>query len=94
MKTLPPFEGDVPPPTPGEQVALVSMWNRLAPAKYRGLLEAENLSTLQAEKRKAKGRFVWDETRRVYIVARTGRQLSRREVRAAFLAFMRERGKQ
>ena len=90
MKTLPPVD-DIPAPTPQEQALLVSLWNSLAPAKFRGLLEAENLSTLQVEKRKAKGRFIWDETKRRYIFAKTGKYLKQQDIRDAFIAFQKAR---
>lgn len=93
MKRLPPVTGDIPAPTEQEQALLVSLWNSLAPAKYRGLLEAENLSILRIEKRRPKGRFIWDESKRRYAWAKTGKYLKPAEVRAAFVEFMKARAK-
>lgn len=87
MPTTLPAADNIPAPTADELVLLRAQWDKYAPAKYRGLLEVENLSTLRDEKRKAKGRFVWDDLARRYISARTGRVLSRQEVREAFLEF-------
>lgn len=78
-----------PPPSEVEIGELVSNWNQYAPIKYKGLLEAQNLSVLKETKQKPKGKFVYDGNKNRYIEVTTGRVLSRKEVLNAFEAFVK-----
>lgn len=80
-KPLPPIKGDIPAPTEQEIALLVSNWDTYAPAKYKGLLSARPLGTDDK-----KARWFYDATRRRY-VSRSGRVVTPKELRQAYLDF-------
>lgn len=88
-KQLPPVSTDYvdPAPTQLEQEQLLELWDIYAPARYKGLLRAENKSVLEETQTKPSGRFIWDDKIKRYIEVRTGRILSMREVRSAASLF-------
>ena len=76
-----------PVPTVEETDALVILWDLYAPAKYKGLLRAQNKSVLEQTGEKPKGRWLWDEQSKKYIEVKTGRALSRMELHRVFSEF-------
>jgi hypothetical protein len=79
-KSLPPIK-DVPPPTEAEIALLVSQWDTFAQPKYRGMLSARPLGTKDET-----ARWFYDVENRRY-VSRKGREVTPKELRAAYLAF-------
>lgn len=72
-------------PKENEIAESIEHWNKYAPEKYKGLMEAELLSKLRAENREAKGRFIFDDDARVYIIVETGEKITMQEVRQALM---------
>jgi len=77
-KPLPPVK-DIPAPTEADIALIVANWDAYAPAKYRGMLAAQPVGTKGA-------RWFWDPARRRYI-SKSGRVITPKELRAAYLAY-------
>lgn len=77
-----------PAPSEAEAEALVSLWDQFAPAEYRGLMNSQTKSILEATGQKAKSRFVWDDQKKHYIRVATGKVVSRAELHKALSSFM------
>jgi hypothetical protein len=80
-KALPPVE-TIAPPTQQEIDGAVILWDANCPPYYVGLLDADSVTVKDSKKK-----FLYDKARLVYIVRKTGRELSRREVNQAFVEF-------
>lgn len=76
-----------PAPTVEETDAMVMLWDQYAPAKYKGLLRAQNKRLLEQTGEKPVGNWLWDDKTKQYIEVRTGRPLSRMELHRALSAF-------
>lgn len=76
-------------PSEVEVEALVSLWDRFAPAEYRGLMNSQTKSFLEATKQKASSRFVWDDQKKHYIRVATGAVLTRAELHQALSSFVK-----
>lgn len=81
-----------PAPTAEEANELVVLWDMYTPARYRGLLRAQNKSVLEQTDKKPIGRFVWDDTTRHYIEVKTGRVISRMELHRVLSQFVKSYG--
>lgn len=68
-------------PTDDEINNVNRRWDESVPAKYRGLLDAKPLGSDDAS-----ARWFWDARRGQY-VDKAGRYLSKRELRAAWVAY-------
>jgi hypothetical protein len=69
--------------------ALVSLWDRFAPAEYRGLMNSNTKSVLEATGQKPKTRFIWDDEKKHYIRVATGKVVTRAELHRALSSFMK-----
>lgn len=87
-----PEVNEIAPPGEQEINNLVSLWDRYAPRRYAGLMNAESKSVLAATGAKPRGKFVWDEQNLVYIVAKTGRVIGLDELHNALRAFVQRIG--
>lgn len=76
-----------PAPTVEETDAMVVLWDQYAPAKYKGLLRAQNKRLLEETGEKPTGGWLWDDKTKQYIEVRTGRALPRMELHRALSAF-------
>jgi len=85
-KGLPPIADDYidPAPTSDELLVLVASWRKLAPPKYKDLIDAEDFDTLFITERKPQGRYVWVARTMRYLDVKEKRYLTTREVRNAF----------
>lgn len=88
-KPLPPIKETYidPAPTVEETDAMVVLWDQYAPAKYRGLLRAQNKRLLEQTGEKPTGRWLWDDQTKQYIEVRTGLPLPRMELHRALSTF-------
>jgi len=91
LKSLTPVSDDYidPAPTADETALLIARWNQYAPARYKGLLEAENLETLIATKQMPKGRFVWSDRLMQYYDVKQKKTLTAAERKDAFESFIK-----
>lgn len=90
-KPLPKIKNSYQEPVPSEADAdaLVSLWDQFAPAEYRGLMNSQTKSVLEATGQKAKSRFVWDDQKKHYIRAATGVVVTRAELHQALSTFVK-----
>jgi len=80
-KPLPPVT-EIKPPTPEQIDELVRKWNDYAPPKYKGLLEAKPLGSEEP------ANFYWNPKTKQYS-DKTGRILSGKEIRQAYLEYLK-----
>lgn len=80
-KPLPPVQ-EVKPPTQEEIDSLIRRWDDYAPSKYKGLLAAKDINSGE------KSNFYWNPKTKEYS-DKSGRVLSGKEIRAAFLAYLK-----
>lgn len=78
-----------PAPSEAEAEALVSLWDQFAPAAYRGLMNSQTKSVLEATQQKPKTPFIWDDQKKHYIRAKTGAVVTRAELHQALSSFMK-----
>lgn len=79
-KPLPPIEKVSPPAQEAIDLAILK-WDAYAPAKYRGLLSARPFGT-----KDPKARWFYD-ARRMRYISKSGRVVSPKELREAYLAY-------
>ncbi len=82
MRTLKPVK-NIDPPTEEEIAKAKAKWDKYAPPTLTGLLDASTLGDNQ------KTRFVWDAVRREYVNRATGRRVSKAELRAALMQYIK-----
>jgi len=88
-KPLPKIADDYvdPIPTSADVDALVAQWDIYAPTRYKGLLAAKNKSVIK-ETGEEPGPFIFDDDIKRFVEVKTGRILSRMEVRNAYMQFV------
>lgn len=88
-KPLPRISETYEEPAPSEidLDALTSLWDQFAPARFRGLLDAENKNVLEQTAQRPSGRFVWDDQAKKYKDLLTGQMLTREDLHQALSAF-------
>lgn len=82
MRTLAPVK-NIAPPSEEEIAKAKAKWDKYAPASLVGLLDASTLGDKQ------KTRFVWDKARHEYVNRLTGRRVSKAELRAALMQYIK-----
>ena len=82
-KPLPPVN-DIVPPDESELDLINARWDKFCPPYYKGLLDAQSINAPEIT-----SRFVFDRARMRYIHRATGRVLSLREVRQAYIVYIR-----
>jgi hypothetical protein len=80
-KPLPPVT-DIQPPTIDEMNIIVAKWDANCPPYYKGLMETQPVTMANPT-----AKFLWDKTTMHYIDRRTGRVLTRKEIKDAFIAY-------
>ena len=90
-RTLPKFAGEISAPTEADVSAYDAIWDANAPAQYRGILRAKSKSLLTEGEIPESG-WIWDDANSVYIHAKTGRRVTRKQAHQALSEFVKRLG--
>lgn len=83
-KPLPPVE-EIAPPSQEELDKVNAEWDANCPSFYRGLLDAQSINTSNPA-----ARFLYDRARMKYIHRASGRVLTEKDLRDAYVAYNRK----
>jgi hypothetical protein len=83
-KPLPPVK-EIIQPSQEELDKVNARWDAFAPLFYKGLLDAQNITT-----KNPTARFLYDKRKMRYIHRKTGRVITLHEIRQAYIAYSRK----
>jgi hypothetical protein len=78
-----PTDEDVSPPTQAEIILLSKKWDANCPPFFVGLLDAQSTTDPNPT-----ARFLYDKRKMQYIHRKTGRVITRKEIKEAFLYYI------